>query len=169
MLQPKRMSKHVLFLCLTILSLNALAQDSSKKNEIFLELGGNGLVGSVNYARQLTKKPGLELRAGLGAYGAKPYLTIPVSLNYLIGLGGQHSFLNVGIGATYTKADVTYGLRYELAEGAIYRKSEAVSFVPSFGYRYYTTKDFSWRINFTPVINRHAFFPIFGIGAGKRF
>jgi hypothetical protein len=163
------MSKYIFIIGLSLFAFSAFAQDLTKKNDIFLELGGNGFAGSVNFARQLTKKPRLELRAGLGIYPVRPYLTIPVSLNYLIAMGNQHAFLNFGIGATYTKADITFGVKAEYVEGYVYRKSEAVNFVPNFGYRYYTTKDFSWRVNFTPVINRHATFPIFGIGAGKRF
>ena len=164
------MRKYLLILCLTAITTAALAQDFSKKNEIFLELGGNGLVGSLNYARQLTKNPGLELRVGLGAYGAdKTFLTIPVGLNYLIGLGGQHSFLSAGIGATYTKADVTFGVRPEYTEGYVARRSTPINFVGNLGYRYCTSKDFSWKINFTPVINRYGFFPVFGLGFGRRF
>ena len=163
------MQKYALMLSLIVITMTAMGQDLSKKNEIFLELGGNGLVGSVNYARQLTKNPGLELRVGLGAYGAdQTFLTIPVSLNYLIGLGGKHSFLNAGVGATYTKADVTFGVRPEYTEGYVPRRNTPINFVGNLGYRYYTSKNFSWKINFSPVINRHGFFPVFGLGFGRR-
>jgi hypothetical protein len=36
------------------------------KNSIFVEALGNGLFGSINYERQLTREEGLSLRAGIG-------------------------------------------------------------------------------------------------------
>lgn len=46
---------------LTILTLSSMTvsfgQSSFKKNDLYLEAGGNGLFGSVNYERQLTKQP----------------------------------------------------------------------------------------------------------------
>ncbi|MHA4895206.1 hypothetical protein ACXZ1K_10660 [Pedobacter sp. PWIIR3] len=164
--------RYLLLLLATVFFLqSAIAQDLSKKNEIFLELGGNGLLGAVNYSRQLTNSPALELRVGLGAYGSDPktYLTVPVALNYIINVGSKHGFLNLGLGATYTKADVRLGAIIDYAEGYRDTRSKLVNFVPNFGYRYYTSKDFSWRINFTPVINNHGFLPLLGISAGKRF
>lgn len=158
-------------LCLLLLQQLGYAQNLDKKNEVFLELGGNGLLGSINYSRQLTNSPALELRVGLGAYGSDPktHLTVPVAINYIINVGSKHGFLNLGIGATYTKADVRMGVLIDYAEDYIRTRSQPINIVPNVGYRYYTSKDFSWRINFTPVINRHAVFPIFGISAGKRF
>jgi hypothetical protein len=164
------MYKCFLGLMLAFLQMTASAQDFSKKNEIFLELAGNGLLGSLNYARQLTKNPGLELRAGLGAYGSeKTFITIPVSLNYSIGLDGQHTFLTIGMGATYTKADVRIGRIIDYEEGYQDTHSAPVNLVPSLAYRYYTSKDFLWKIAFTPVINKHGFLPSLGLSAGKRF
>ena len=164
------MRKYFLGLSLILIEMTALGQDFSKKNEIFLELGGNGLLGSVNYARQLTKNPGLEFRAGLGAYGSeKTFITIPVSLNYSIGLGGQHSFLTIGMGATYTKADVRMGRIIDYEESYDHIHSAPINLVPSLAYRYYTTKDFLWKVGFNPVINVHGFLPSFGLSAGKRF
>jgi hypothetical protein len=147
-------------------------QSLNKKNEIFLELGGNGLLGSVNYSRQLTKNPMFEVRVGLGAYGSDPktYLTIPLAINYIIDIKSQHAFLNLGFGATYTKADVRIGRIIDYEEGLEDTRSERFNIIPNLGYRYYTTKDFSYRINWTPVFNRHGVYPIlFGISVGKRF
>ncbi len=43
----------------------SFGQSTFKRNDIYLEAGGNGLFGSVNYERQLTNKPGL----GESGYG----------------------------------------------------------------------------------------------------
>ena len=161
----------LLTLLITIISCSAFTQNLSKKNEIFVEALGNGLLGSVNYARQLTEKPMLEIRAGLGLYGSDPktYLTIPVSLNYLFNIRNNHTFLFAGLGATYTEADVRMGLIIDYNEVFRDTKSTSVNFVPSFGYMRYTSKDYCWRVSFNPVINVHGFLPSLGLGFGKRF
>lgn len=56
------------------LSTSLLAQNTFKRNDLYLEAGGNGLFASVNYERQLTKQPGLGLRTGIGFYSEKSFL-----------------------------------------------------------------------------------------------
>lgn len=163
------MRKYFLILGLASTHLFALGQDLNRKNEIFIELGGNGLLGSLNFARQLTKNPGLEFRVGLGAFGSeKTFLTIPVSLNYLVGLGGQHASLSFGMGMTYTKADVRMRI-IDYEEGYEDTRSAPVNLVPSLAYRYHTTKNLLWKVGFNPIFNKHGFSPSFGLSAGKRF
>ena len=68
---------------------------------------GPGLLFSVNYdTRFKPQNKGLGLRAGLG--GALLGLTIPLSVNYLIGNNNKRSFLEIGAGVTlfvYTASD----------------------------------------------------------------
>ena len=74
------------------------------KNTVFVEALGNGLFGSINYERQLTKEPGLSLRAGIGFYTEYEfYLTIPTSIQYLISLRNSN-FIETGIGYTWADA-----------------------------------------------------------------
>ena len=77
-----------LIICLFV-SIISFAQENQKsnsgnlKNTVFVEALGNGLFGSINYERQLTKEPGLSLRAGIGFYTEYDfYLTLPFSLFY---------------------------------------------------------------------------------------
>ncbi|HUS00549.1 MAG TPA: hypothetical protein VMY77_02415 [Chitinophagaceae bacterium] len=64
-----------LLLCITTFT---FGQGTFKKNDIYLEAGGNGLYSSVNYERQLTKKPGLGARIGAGIYWQYPnFLNLP--------------------------------------------------------------------------------------------
>ncbi|PJJ74805.1 hypothetical protein BXY57_0368 [Thermoflavifilum aggregans] len=77
-------------LCTVMLS---FGQGAFKKNDIYLEAGGNGLFGSVNYERRLTKEPALGARMGVGFYTENAfYLTIPVGINYLFKLKEEKSF-----------------------------------------------------------------------------
>src|SRR5688572_2451148 len=90
--QPLLMRKQILTaftLCIVTLS---FGQSTFKKNDIYLEAGGNGLLSSVNYERQLTKQPGLGARIGMGFYSENAfYLTIPVGINYLFKLKSEKS------------------------------------------------------------------------------
>src|SRR5438270_399828 len=144
---------------LTILALSTVifsfGQTSFKKNDIYLEALGNGLFGSLNYERQLTKMPGLGARIGVGFYSEEAfYLTFPVGINYLFQLKSDKSFLDAGIGATWTYID---GKLFSEAKNS--NNENFVNFIPSIGYRRHTANNVMWRISLSPVINRYTFVP----------
>jgi hypothetical protein len=136
-----------------------------RKNDIYLEAGGNGLFASVNYERQLTKQPGFGVRVGVGFYSENAfYLTIPVGINYLFELKNDKSFIDAGLGATWTRID-----------GDLFGDSKNpngdhfVNFVPSIGYRQHTKQNLMWRVSVTPIANKYGFVPWLGFSIGKRF
>ncbi|WP_247237316.1 hypothetical protein [Telluribacter sp. SYSU D00476] len=142
----------------------AIAQDQPRNN-LYLEVGGNGLFSSVNYERQLTATPGLQVRVGVGIYIERGfYLTVPVGINYLFPLRDKRSFIDAGLGATWA-----------FAEGRLFTNNKALTderifnFVPSVGYRRHAAKNLMWKISVTPIINDSAFTPWAGISLGKRF
>ena len=140
-------------------------QTTFKRNDIYLEAGGNGLFASVNYERQLTKQPGLGFRVGVGFYSEKAfYLTIPVGINYLFKLKNNKSFIDAGLGATWTQIDGNLFGDSNNANG-----DDFVNFVPSIGYRRHTNKDLMWRISVTPIANKYGLVPWLGLSVGKRF
>ncbi len=143
----------------------SFGQSSFKRNDIYLEALGNGLFGSVNYERQLTKAPGLGARIGVGFYSEKAfYLTIPVGINYLFPLKSDKSFIDAGLGATWTQID---GKLFSNNKNS--NDNNFVSFIPSIGYRRHTAKNIMWRVSLTPVINKYTFVPWIGASIGKRF
>jgi hypothetical protein len=157
--------KICLLFCLLFVTLLLHAQSTFKKNDIYLEAGGHGLFGSVNYERQLTRSPGLGVRIGLGFYAENAfYLTIPAGINYLFKLPGKNSFIDAGIGGSWTKLD---GRLFGDTQDAL--EENIFNFIPSIGYRRHTAKDMMWRINFTPVFNEYVFLPWVGLSIGKRF
>lgn len=157
--------KTLLVFSLLLLSLGVSAQSSIKKNSVYLEAGGNGLFGSVNYERQLTNKPGLGIRAGVGFYSENAfYLTLPVGLNYLFPLGKKQSFIDAGLGVTWSKVDGKL-----FTDSKTSTVSSFVNFIPSIGYRKYNTSNLMWRVSISPVINKYTFFPWAGISIGKSF
>jgi hypothetical protein len=68
------------------------------KNTIYLEGGGPAGVYSVNYERRISD---INLRAGFSYWGNSYFslTAIPLGVNY-IGIGGTHSHLELGGGAT---------------------------------------------------------------------
>ena len=131
-------------------------ESNEKKNTAFFELGGNGLFGSANYERQLTKKPGLSARVGLGVYSEKgTYATFPVGINYLFALKKKDAFIDAGFGVTW-----------ETGEPASDRLTH---FIPSIGFRKYKANNLMLRASITPVINKNTFMPWIGLSIGKRF
>jgi len=159
------MRKHFLLGILLFTTAVSYGQPSFKKNDIYLEAGGNGLFGSLNYERQLGKVAGLGARLGVGFYSEDAfYLTIPVGLNYLFKLKNNRSFIDAGLGVTFARIDGDLFGDSKNSNG-----DNFVSVVPSIGYRKHTTKDLMWRFSFTPVINKDGLVPWLGIAFGKRF
>lgn len=150
---------------LSIVACFVLCASFAQKNTVFAEAGGNGLFGSLNYERQLTKSPLLLARAGIGIYNENgAYLTVPVGFNYLINLKNNTYFLDAGVGASWAhdrkKPRGTSKTRYV---------DNFWNFIPSIGYRAHKEKGLMWRISLTPIINRNAFTPWVGFSLGKRF
>jgi hypothetical protein len=122
------------------------AQKSFKRNTVYFEMLGNGLVLSLNYERQITSKPGLGLHAGVGLAGDKP--SFPLGAKYLFDLSKQRSFLEVGAGVTIAEQDM-WKENYNQPHENPYQ----AGFIPSIGYRHHSPKGFMWRVNYTPVFN----------------
>jgi len=139
------------------------AQTSFTRNAVYLEAGGNGLFGSINYEHQFSEKPGFGLRAGLGfyaEYGFHP--SIPVAVNYLIPLRNEQQFLEAGLGLTPT-------LEFNKKSKDVIDVNIVSYVIPSFGFRKHTRNNYMWRINLSPVFNADPFLPWVGFSYGKRF
>ncbi|HUS03632.1 MAG TPA: hypothetical protein VMY77_17950 [Chitinophagaceae bacterium] len=160
------MRKTLFNIALLFIAINTVGQDPFKKNDIYLEAGGNGLFGSLNYERQLTKEPGIGARIGVGFYTENAfYLTTLVGINYLFNLKNNRSFIDAGLGVTWARTDGAF-----IGSSSQYTNGDRfVNFVPSIGYRRHTLKNVMWRISLTPVINKYTGAPWLGLSIGKRF
>jgi len=134
-----------------------MAQNGFKQNDIYLEVGGNGIVASLNYERQLSKQPGLGFRTGVGIVPMVG-VSVPAGINYLIKTKNENSFIETAFGVTYLISDEKKS-----------DKIEQINFVPSVGYRRHTKKNNLFRVNFTPIFNNSFVFPVVGLSFGKRF
>jgi len=159
------MKQLILVLVTSIILLSSYGQTTFKRNDIYLEAGGNGLFGSLNYERQLTSQPGIGIRLGVGFYSEKAfYLTIPVGINYLFELKDNKSFIDAGLGATWTRIDGNLFGNSKNSNGEHF-----VNFVPSIGFRKHSNQNLMWRISLTPVANKNVLIPWLGLSIGKRF
>ncbi len=142
-------------------------ENKNLRNTVFVEALGNGLLGSVNYERQITREPGLSLRAGIGFYTEHDfYLTLPFSIQCLIDLK-RKNYIEAGIG--YTWADA--GADDIFNNNKISNSDNLNNLFISVGYRKHFGKDWMWKANFTPLItnNKDVTLPWVGISIGKRF
>lgn len=156
--------KKLLSIVLLFTAVTSFAQDYFRKNIIYLEAGGNGLFGSINYEWQFTKETKFGVRIGVGFYTENAfYLTVPVGINYLFKLNNNNSFIEGGLGLTFVRVNDNLSSNY------YYRGNGFNSFVPSIGYRKQTVKNLMFRFSLTPVINNFGFVPWAGISFGKIF
>ena len=135
---------------------------SGNASQIHVELGGPGVIYSINYDGRLSKKDkGIGVRIGFGAAAASgsSYFALPVGLNYLAGGGGN--YFEVGAGATFIS-----GQELDIGD------SEHGTFGwLSLGYRRqaYRKKGITWRLAFTPIFGSGYFIPYAGGSIGYRF
>ena len=138
------------------------AQKSFRRNALYAEILGNGLVLSANYERQMSTKPGLGLHIGIGLGDDKP--AFPLGAKWLFDIDKQESFLEIGAGITLAEQGL-----WETNFNQLKRNSYSAGFIPSIGYRYHSPKGFMWRINYTPVFNRYRTeLLFFGLSIGWR-
>lgn len=163
---PERGSmKNIIVLILLILFATPIfgqeSQESStskRSNVLFGEVGGSGLLFSINYERLLGNNLGARIGAGsAGLMG----LTIPVLLNYYI---GREKKLELGLGLIYTDYFSDNGGKYisngkYLITGTIAHKFQSEE------------SGIVFRFAFTPVFNpfKGKFLPYGGISAGYAF
>ncbi|MBD3749037.1 MAG: hypothetical protein IE931_06035 [Sphingobacteriales bacterium] len=131
-----------------------------RAQNVYVELLGQGLLFTANYDTRFSKKRnGLGGRIGIGAIGSDGdnIVTIPISLNYLLGEG--KNFFEIGLGATYATASV------------LDTNGSTVFGTMSFMYRLQPVKSgFNLRVGFTPIFNADAFIPYYaGISLGYTF
>lgn len=152
---------------------NTIAQKINAKNAVFAEIGGKGIVYSLNFDRLFYQKNNLKLsaRVGLGyipetrVYSSA--LFVPISLNVMY--GKKSNYVEISLGQTlrlypsynvqgvdypsYTESPLTFiglGYRYQKDQGGLFFTSTLLA---SFVQQENTTK----------------FSPWLGLGIGKSF
>lgn len=111
---------------------NTFSQEAGiRKNNFNLELGGVGIIYSVNYERIVFNKNMHNISGSIG------FERITTSNMYVL------------------QADYFYGKKHALDIGIAYWINPAAEskFIPRIGYRYQADSGFLFKIGFTPLIN----------------
>ena len=130
---------------------------------LYIQIGGSAPLFSANYDRRFGKRVnGAGFAAGIGFYGESgiSILSIPVSINYLI--GRSNNFIELAGGATYISA-----------KESLFGSSDNTSLIfyhINAGYRYQPTKGgFFVRGGFSPIFTLDGYFTSFYLGLGHNF
>ncbi len=135
---------------ITLILVSLIASFSyGQKNTVYAELFGNGIFGSINYERQITNKPIILARVGVGLWSNLGILgssnsgyTIPMSFNYLLDLN-KNNFLDFGIGPTLVRSNFVSN-----------NGSKHVTYLfTSIGFRRYFGNNLVFGFHITPYVN----------------
>jgi hypothetical protein len=138
------------------------AQKSFKRTTLYGEIGGSGMLLSLNYERQLSNKPGFGLYTGIGLGRELPIFSI--GAKYLFQLGTEKSFIETGAGFGFVEKDLIDDKFSNVDDNSL-----GVTFIPCLGYRHHTPYGLMWRLNYTPAFSSERIFPyLFGISVGWR-
>lgn len=162
------MKTFITTILIVVVSVSAQSQDNAfLKNDIYLEAGGWGGFGSVNYERQLTKSPGIGIRIGLGFYTEDAfYASIPLGLVYLFETKKPGSFIEAGLGLAWFREDGKF-FNNEVFGVDIYDKYTNVNL--TVGFRKHTRRNVMWRVQAGALANKYTVIPWVGLALGKRF
>jgi hypothetical protein len=172
-------------LLVALFSLQAFAQSEIKpaarhNKAIFVEALGNGIGVSANFDMRFKKgtQDGFGFRAGLGGsyLGSANndaenvhmgLITIPLSVNYLVGENRSAFEAGVGITPIYAKMDIYSPTKPQLADENGWGSSGFLNL----GYRFQPMENgFVFRANWTPAFNSTGFSPAwFGLSVGYGF
>lgn len=158
----KRLS---LFVLLALSSFSAFAQQvnqsSLKRNSIFLELAGSGLIYSLNLDHLISEK--VAARIGFSHISGDVFLdtftTIPLGVSALKPINGENHFFEYGLGSTFV----------------INHDDDETNFFPGpiLGVRGQDVLNGGgfWRITLTPFYDTHdnGFYFWGGVSVGKSF
>jgi hypothetical protein len=181
--------------CLSILGsliMNGLyAQSSSKYQEsvprqnLYVELGGNGIAFNVMYESRLKKSSdGLGIKAGFGGFSgnSENLFTLPVGLNWLLTKDNKN-FFEIGFGATFLHYDEKQSWywpdessdRYPVnVIGMTVDQKNSVFGHLTLGYRRQPSSGgLTWGVAVTPHFNQNGFWPLwiglkFGYSISKK-
>ena len=185
---PLRLSMLILFIfpvCSVVLQAqNVLSKypETKPRQNLYVELGGNGLAFTAVYESRLRKAAdGMGVKFGLGGYTSdyEKVITLPVGFNWLLTKDNKH-FFEMGVGATFLHYDTNdiwgwpggtvdpYPL--SIAGLNVTKKNSVISNF-TMGYRRQPADGgIMWGVSVNPHLNNNGFWPVwFGFKFGYSF
>jgi hypothetical protein len=158
------------FLCTYLSGHKSSAQEKALRNDLYMEVLGNGGLGSLNYESRLGKSELLGLRVGFGLMGLdKVQPSIITALSNLIPLKQKKdAFMEMSPGLT-----VAFNRPYG-DTGTVIKTLYLTDYIMTLtlGYRKHTSGNWMYRFSLVPgfIANRGGrFFFTAGFSIGKRF
>ncbi len=159
----------LLFTLVAVANAQNVEATSIPRNTVFFEALGSGLWGSANYEYQLTKTPGLSIRAGIGVYGdGAVYVTLPVSAQFAFQLW-KKNYLETGLGYTLAHhSNFNHRARKDIDDdfgvrNSFYNVLINVAFKRHFGH------DWMWKLQVSLLLNEDVGILYPGLAIGKNF
>lgn len=170
---------------ISLLGLLVFFASYSQNNNVFVEVGGNGGIGSINYEHLFFEDRSLGVRVGVGISDfpveeseptqsyfdigfVETKLTIPVSFQYRYNFENK-SFLETGVGYTWQEPS---SLRFESGDRAAHLLFLTAGYGLYFGFE----RNWFFKFNFSPIIHHNdgeknglRFDPWAGISVGISF
>jgi hypothetical protein len=156
--------------------------EAKPRQNLYVELGGNGLAFTAVYESRLKKATdGIGLKFGLGGYTSdyEKVITLPVGMNWLLTKDNKH-FFEMGVGATFLhfESNDVWGWPggstdpYPLNIAGL-NVTEKNSVIGNFtmGYRRQPADGgIMWGVSVNPHLNNNGFWPVwFGFKFGYSF
>lgn len=156
-----------------------LLGERTARNGLFVELGGNAIIYSLNYERFVTDNA--AIRAGFGWIGVTASATdgystdtasasftmIPLTASYLGLRSGNHA-LELGGGAVIVT--VSGSVSNDASGAEAFGSASGVVGTGIVGWRYAPLNGgFNFRVAYTPVIGSEGLYNWFGVAAGAVF
>ncbi|MBM3431765.1 MAG: hypothetical protein FJX92_02015 [Bacteroidetes bacterium] len=175
----------ILFLLLTTASYSQSNKikypEASPRQNIFIELGGNGVAFNAMYESRFHKSSdGMGFKVGLGGFTGSytKVFTLPVGINWLLTKDNKH-FFEMGVGTTFLHYEDTYFVPcgiptshypVDVAGLTVDQKNSVFGHL-TLGYRRQPSAGgIMWGIAVTPHFNENGFWPVwFGIKFGYSF
>jgi len=156
-------------------------QEAAPRQNIYTELGGNGIAFNAMYETRLKKAAdGIGFKVGLGGFTSayEKLFTLPLGVNWLLTKDNKH-FFEMGFGATFLHYDDKYdwggGGNYDpypvdVAGLSIDAKNSVFGHM-ALGYRRQSENGgIMWGVAVTPHFNENGFWPVwFGVKFGYSF
>jgi hypothetical protein len=157
--------KNKWILLVALMSATSLvAQVSSPRYALSMELAGSAGHQSVNFTLLPSTASGLSTEFGLGIlYGQRPTLVVPVSINYLK-RRNEKTVWKYGLGVTFTRLDFI-----DLAGNQPDDKGLYLFLVPAVTYLRTYPDGFFWGLKFSPLVGSGGAAPWGGVQLGFFF
>jgi hypothetical protein len=141
-----------------------VAQVSSPRYALSMELGGSAGHQSVNFTLLPSTASGLSTEFGLGLlYGQNPTLVVPVSINYLK-RRNEKTVWKYGLGVTFSRLDFISLSGNQPDDKGLY-----VNLVPAVTYLRTYPDGFFWGLKFSPILGNGGGIPWGGVQLGFFF